>query len=176
MAQQASPKVAGHSDFSRLQSASLLRPNPGPPSRTCPPREAGATGSSIVMVLPPFQRATGASVDVPNAEDRKEPGDGDDPVPAELADEHRPGVEEEGLDVEDEEEHRDEGEAHGPAVLGALQLGDAALVRARLGVIRAARRERARDRHDDDHDGRREAEIDEETGAVSHWRNLETGS
>src|SRR4051812_34082636 len=98
MAQQASPKVAGHKDFSRLQSASLLRPKPGPPSRTWPPRGAEVTGSSIVMLLPPFQRATGASVDVADAEDREEPGDGDDPVPAELADEHRPGIEEEGLD------------------------------------------------------------------------------
>src|SRR6185369_5230450 len=75
-----------------------------------------------------------------------------------------------------EEQHGNEGEAHGPAVLGALQLGDAALVRARLRVIRAARRERARDEDDDDDNRRREAEINEETGAVSHWRNLEPGS
>src|SRR5688500_2348773 len=119
MAQQARPKVAGQSDFSRLQSASLLSPNPGPPSRTWPPRGADTTGSSIVICLPPLQRATGACVQVANAEHREEAGDGENAGPAELADEHRPGVEEERFDVKDQEEHRDEGEADEPAVLGA---------------------------------------------------------
>src|SRR6266545_2135268 len=105
MAQQASPKVAGHSDFSRLQSASFPRRKPGDASLTWPPRGAEVTGSSIVMQLPPFQRATGACVDVANAEDREEPGDGEDAVPAKLAHEHRPRVEEDGFDVEDQEEH-----------------------------------------------------------------------
>src|SRR5690349_13845007 len=102
MAQQARPNVAGQSDFSRLQSASLLSPKPGPPSRTCPPRWAGAIGSSIVMVLPPsllppFQGATGACVDIANAQDREEPGDGENAVPAKLADEDRPRIKEEGF-------------------------------------------------------------------------------
>src|SRR4051812_31586088 len=117
MAQQASPKVAGQSDFSRLQSASLLSPNPGPPSRTWPPRGADTTGSSIVIRLPPFQRATGACVQVANAEHREEAGDGEDAVPAELAHEHRPGIKEECFDVKDQEQHRDEREANRPAVL-----------------------------------------------------------
>src|SRR5688572_1170695 len=129
MAQQARPKVAGQSDFSRLQSASLPSKNPGDASRTWPPRGAVVTGSSIVIVLPPFQCASGACVQVANAEHREEAGDGEDAGPAELAHEHRPGVEEEGFDVKDQEEHRDECEAHGPTVLGALHLRDATLVR-----------------------------------------------
>src|SRR5688500_9911374 len=125
MAQQARPNVAGQSDFSRLQSASFPSRKPGEASRTWPPRSAVVTGSSIVMVLPPFQRAAGAGVQVTNAEYREEPGDGEDSGPAELAHEHRPGVEKERLNVKDQEEHRDKGEADRPAVLDTLHLGDA---------------------------------------------------
>src|SRR5688572_23735873 len=104
MAQQARPNVAGPSDFSRLQSASLLSPNPGPPSRTWPPREGEITGSSMVMVLPPFQCATGACVHVANAEHREEASNAKDAGPTQLTHEDRPGVEEECFDVKDQEE------------------------------------------------------------------------
>src|SRR4051812_19889537 len=76
----------------------------------------------------PIQRPARPRVEIGSAEDQEEAGHGEQAEAAELAEQDGPGVEEQRLDVEYQEEHADQGETDRPAVFGAGWFGDAALV------------------------------------------------
>src|SRR6266850_133432 len=76
----------------------------------------------------PFQAAAAPAVHVPHDEDAQEDehlGEAEEPHATE---EDRPRVQEGGLDVEEDEEHRDDVEADRRALAGRVDHGDPALV------------------------------------------------
>src|SRR6266511_6444321 len=99
IAQQASPKVAGHSEPLRAQLASfstvLTRMPPGSFSRPLP----------LLMSIP-LQSATLPVVHVRDHQQAEEYSHLGQPEDTELPEDDRPGIQEDHLDVEDHEQHR----------------------------------------------------------------------
>src|SRR3954468_5536503 len=96
MAQQARPKVAGHSEDFRVQLTSF--------STVVSRTPLGSFSSSPMSV--PFQSAAAPYVGVGDEHGGDEDDHLDQPEDPEPVVGDRPGVEEDDLDVEDDEEHR----------------------------------------------------------------------
>src|SRR5215210_997034 len=104
MAQQASPKVAGHSEDLRDQLTTFS---------TLVSRTPLGSLSSTPIGLVPFQPAATPDVGVRDEHGEDEQRHLDEPEQAELPEGDGPRVEEDDLDVEDDEEHRGQVELHG---------------------------------------------------------------
>src|SRR5512144_2957677 len=94
---------------------------------------------------PPFERAA-----PPQVRERRDEDDGEDhrldvPGPPELARRHRPGEQEDGLEVEDDEEHGDEVELDREPHPGGSLGNDAGFVRLAGGALRVALPQQVRD-------------------------------
>src|SRR6476469_9062970 len=96
MAQQASPKVAGHSEDLRVQLTSF--------STLVSSTPLGSFSSRPMSV--PFQSAPAPDVGVGDEDGGDEDDHLDQAEDPELVVGDRPGVEEDDLDVEDDEQHR----------------------------------------------------------------------
>src|SRR6266496_6567907 len=97
-------------------------------------------GSAPRRRLPPVQPAALPHVDVGHEHERDEDGHLGQAEQAELTEAHGPGEQEDGLDVEDDEQHRDDVELHGePFTRGEPRRLDPALVWRQLGPRRAMR-------------------------------------
>src|SRR5947207_4408656 len=110
IAQHARPKVTGQFDERRAHCTifstvvvrmgiSASRPMSIADRRTTPRRR---------LIAAPVEGALAPHVDVSGEEQRDEQEDLREAVPAEIAQRHRPRVEESDLDVEQQEDHRDE--------------------------------------------------------------------
>src|SRR4051795_13101566 len=121
IAQQASPNCAGHSEFLRAMLSILA---------TVVSRMPSGSFSSRPMSVPVEPAATPhIGVDDEHREDEHDHLD--QPEHPELVERDRPGVEEDDLDVEDDEQHRGEVVLHRKLVAakGLCRRLDAALVR-----------------------------------------------
>src|ERR1700744_1474666 len=97
IAQQESPNVGGQTERARAQPASFS---------TEVSRTPLGSFSSIPIVLIPFQAAAAPDVGVRDEHSDDEGDHLDQPEHTELTERHRPGVEKDDLDVEDDEQHR----------------------------------------------------------------------
>src|SRR6056297_676769 len=120
-------------------------------------RHHGGVGGQIARPpqRTPVEASSGDFVHEGEEEHRGEREDGPEPVVAERRVRHRVRVEEDDLDVEHDEQHRHDVEAHREALGRFAARHDPALVRGLLGRRRPARRQQAR---------RREAEHAEHHG------------
>src|SRR5215470_17590163 len=91
----------------------------------------------------------------------------DDAVPAELVQEHSPWIEEDGLDVEDDEEHRRQVEAHRSALPGRNLRNNARLVGKQLAPVRLARPEEIGKSDQQAYEGHHDDSVDEERDVVA---------
>src|SRR6478735_7555729 len=105
MAQHARPNVTGHSD--------ALRKYPARFSTLVSKKPEGASSIPICVLpnwfrLVPLEPATAPFVDERHGDQGEEAQHGDEPEGGKDREVHRPRVEEDHLDVEDDEGHRDE--------------------------------------------------------------------
>src|SRR5579871_536288 len=129
IAQQARPNCAGQTELPRPQPTSLSSVVSSTPGML-------SASSSSPMVLVPLQAALPPDVGERDHQDQHEDEHLDHAVPAELAQVDGPGIEEDRLDVEDDEEHRGQVEAHRQP-LARRDLGDdARLVGQELALVR----------------------------------------
>src|SRR4051812_25451274 len=143
IAQHASPNCAGHSEFLRAMLSILA---------TVVSRMPSGSFSSSPMSSVPLESAAPPHVGVDDEDGEDEHDHLDEAEHAELVEGHRPRVEEDDLDVEDDEEHRRQVVLHRELVaLERLRCRlDAALVRRDLGAVVALRpRQRAGDHRED---------------------------
>src|SRR5215217_8302462 len=134
MAQQASPNVAGHSELLRVQLTSF--------STVVSRTPLGSFSSSPIarLLSVPVQAATSPDVGVGDEHGGDEDDHLDQPEDAERVVRDGPGIEEDDLDVEDDEEHRDQVVLDREAAAGERLVDrlDAALVGLQLGPVVAA--------------------------------------
>src|SRR4051812_40965478 len=132
MAQQARPNVTGQIDERRAHctifSTVVVR-----------------TGISASRPIgSPLEHALAPDVDVPGRQEEHEEHDLYEPVPPEIAKGHRPRIEERDLDVEEQEDHRDEIELDGLSFTRIPHGRHPALIRRSFLPCRFARTEKAR--------------------------------
>src|SRR5262245_50213912 len=124
MAQQASPKVTGQMDERRAHwtifSTVVVR--------------TGISDSRPIRIKPsallfsPVEHALAPDIDVPGEQQSEEEHNLNEARPSELAQRHRPRIEERDLDVEEQENHRDQVELHRLALARVADRRHAALV------------------------------------------------
>src|SRR5881397_143087 len=132
MAQQARPNSAGQIALDRPQLITLSRVV----VRTLSPRAFSGVGPAARPVwkgpgeasASPFERSLAPGVDQGHQQDGGEHRHLDDAEPAQSLDDHGPGVDEDGLDVEDDEEHGRQVKADGKAAACTSARHDAGLV------------------------------------------------
>src|SRR5207237_3833192 len=159
---------------SRRARTAPARPSwPGPSRRACPPWWSGSCrpGPRRASPLLPLEASLAPDVGQRDEEDADEDEHLDHPVPAELVEDDGPGVEEDRLDVEDDEEHRRQVEPHRHAPAGGGGGDDARLVGKELAPVGLAgpedvgKAERRRYETDDDH------RVDDEWSVVAEQSN-----
>src|SRR3954466_8307506 len=134
MAQQARPKVTGQIEERRAHCTIFS---------TLVVSTGMSKSDSSPTVSTPIERAFAPDVDVTGEQQRHEEQHLDEPAPAEIAQRHRPRVEEGDFDVEEQENHRHEVELHRLALARVADGGHAALVGGRLFGRRFFRAEHA---------------------------------
>src|SRR5258705_6993623 len=77
----------------------------------------------------PVEHALAPDVHEPDEQDQKERDDLDEPGPPEIAERNAPWIEERHLDIEEQEDHRDEVELHRLPLAGVAHGGHTALLR-----------------------------------------------
>src|SRR4051794_12409674 len=112
MAQQASPKVAGQRDALRTQPAAASTVVSRKPLGSCSSRPM-ARPSFLALV--PLEPAAAPDIGERDEHGGDEEHHLDQPEEAEAVEVHGPGIEEDDLDVEDDEEHRRQVVLHGEA-------------------------------------------------------------
>src|SRR4051812_5922695 len=105
MAQQARPKVAGHNEALRTQPAAASTVVSRKPLGSCSSRPM-ARLSFLASV--PLEAAAPPDIGERDEHGGDEQDHLDEPEQAQLVEENGPGIEEDDLDVEDDEEHRGE--------------------------------------------------------------------
>src|SRR5436190_3567931 len=112
IAQQARPKVTGQIEERRAHWTifSTVVVNTG--ISVSRPISIADRRSAIAAFIPPIERALPPHVHVAGEEKRHEQRHLHEPRPSEIAQRHRPRIEERHLDVEEQENHRDEVELH----------------------------------------------------------------
>src|SRR6056297_3715942 len=127
-AQHARPKVTGYRLWLRPQATSL----PSVPNRM-PSRSSSwksfSNRSVSATTSPPVQDAAAEDVDVAHSEDRDEDHGVEEQVLGRGLEAHGQRVEERGLEVEDDEQHRDQVEVDREALASAAGRDHARLVR-----------------------------------------------
>src|ERR1700694_4347014 len=131
--------------------------------------------STRLRLLVPLQASLAPDVREGDEQDAHEHEHLDEAEPLELAEEHCPRVEEDGLDVEDDEQHRRQVEADRQAADGGRVRDDARLVRRHLapvGLGRAEHEAQGRDRshkpkNDQDEDQNWDVALEQVSGTAS---------
>src|SRR5262249_24501008 len=113
----------GPLDVSALTARSARRFAPVPSG---PRRQPQAR---LLMFVSPVENALAPHVDVAGEQDQEEEDQLHEPGPAQLANRHRPRIQEGDFDVEEQEDHRDQVELDGMALAGVAHRRHAALVR-----------------------------------------------
>src|SRR5882762_10739276 len=112
----------------------------------------------------PVEDSLAPDVDEPDEQDQEERHDLHEPGPPEVAQRHRPRIEERHLDVEEQEDHRDEVELHRLPLAGVANRGHAAFVRRELfrGGIFRSEEEGKPNHHAGESDAKRDHDYDPE--------------